>query len=75
MFLERRARADRFGDMLLNSVLQPFLPSELDKIKFILKTNGYPEQVMKSLSAKKLKQFQALPKFGSERCPVYLRLP
>ena len=51
------------------------LPSELDKITFILQTNGYPEHVIKSFMAKKMKQFQALPKFGPEKCPVYLRIP
>ena len=51
------------------------LPSELDKIKFILLTNGYPEHVIKSFMAMKMKQFHALPKFGPEKCPVYLRLP
>ena len=43
-------------------------------IKFILLTNGYPEHVMKSFMAMKMKQFHALPKFGPEKCPVYLRL-
>ena len=47
---------------------------ELDKIKFILLTNGYPEHVIKSFIAMKMKQFHALPKFGPEKCPVCLRL-
>ena len=51
------------------------LPSELNKIKFILLTNGYPEHVIKSFMAMKMKQFHALPKFGPEKCPVYLRSP
>ena len=51
------------------------LPSELDKIKFILLSNGYPELVIKSFMAMKMKQFHALPKFGPEKCTVYLRLP
>ena len=51
------------------------LPSELDKIKFILQTNGYPEHFIKSFMAKKMRQLHALPKFGSETFPVYLRLP
>ena len=51
------------------------LPSELNKIKFILLTNGYPEHVIKSFVAKKMKQFHALPKFGPEKCPVDLRVP
>ena len=45
------------------------LPSELDKIKFILLTNGYPEHVIKSFKAMKMKQFHALPKFGPENAP------
>ena len=51
------------------------LPLELDKIKFILQNNGYLEHVIKSFMAMKMKQFYALPKFGPEKCPVYLRLP
>ena len=51
------------------------LSSALDKIKFILRTNGYPEHVIKSLMAKKMKQFHTLSKFGLEKCPFYLRLP
>ena len=51
------------------------LPSELDKIKFILLTNGYPEHVIKSFMTAKMKQFHALPKLGPEKCPVYLRFP
>ena len=50
------------------------LPSKLDKIKFILLTNGYPEHVIKSFMAMKMMQFHALPKFGPEKCPIYLRL-
>ena len=44
------------------------LPSELDKFKFILLTNGHPEHVIKLFMAMKTKQFHALPKFGSEKC-------
>ena len=51
------------------------LPLELDKIKLILLTNGYPEHVNKSFMAMKMKQFHALPKFGPEKCPLYLCLP
>ena len=47
---------------------------ELDKIKFILQTNGYPEHVVKSFMAKKIKHFHALPKLGPERGPIQLRL-
>ena len=51
------------------------LPSKLDKIKFILLTNGYPELVIKSFMVMKMKQFHALPKFGPEKCPIHLCLP
>ena len=34
-----------------------------------------PERVIKSLMAKKIKQFHDMPKFGFERCPVYVSLP
>ena len=50
------------------------LSSELDKIKFILQTNENPEYIIKSSMAKKMTQCHALPKFGPEKCPVYLRL-
>ena len=45
------------------------LPLELDKIKFIILTNGYPEHVIKSFMAMKIKQFLALPKFGPKNAP------
>ena len=51
------------------------LPSELDDVKYILLTNGYPEHVIKSFMVMKMKQFHALLKFGPEKCPIYLRLP
>ena len=51
------------------------LPSELDKIKLILQTDGYPEHVIKSFLAEKMKQFHAMPKIGPGKCPVFLRLP
>ena len=35
----------------------------------------HSEHIIKSFIAKKMKQFQALPKFGPEKCPVYLCLP
>ena len=50
------------------------LPSELDNIKFILQTNGYPEHVIKSFMAKKMKHFHALPKFRPERSLIYQHL-
>jgi len=48
---------------------------ELDTITSILLNNGYPEHVIKTSISKKNQQFNALVKFGPEKCPVYLRLP
>ena len=50
------------------------LQPELDKITSILLANGYPDDVIKSAIAKKLKQFQEPITSGPEKCPVYLRL-
>ena len=51
------------------------LAPKLDQIKFtFLHTNGYPEHIIKSFMAKKMKQFHALPKFGPESCSIYLRV-
>ena len=51
------------------------LQSELDKIKFFLQTSGYPEPIVKSFMAKKMKQLHTLPQFGPKKCPIYLHLP
>ena len=45
------------------------LPSELDKIKFILLTNGYPEHVIKSFKTMKIKQFNACPNLDPKNAP------
>ena len=45
------------------------LPSELHKIKFILLTNGYPEHVIKSFIAMKMKQIHALPNLDPKDAP------
>ena len=45
------------------------LPSKLDKIKFILHTNGYPDHVIMSFMAKKMKHFRAVPRFGPKDAP------
>ena len=51
------------------------LGSELDKIKQLLIENGYPADVLLSCINQKLANFAAEKKFGSEKCPVYLKLP
>ena len=51
------------------------LQSELDKITSFLLANGYHEHIINSCMARKIKHFHAPPKFGPEKCPVYLRLP
>ena len=41
----------------------------------ILRNNGYPESIIERGTSNKLAQFQSLPKFGPNKCPVYLKLP
>ena len=61
--------------MLLTICSPERLQLELDKIKSILLDNGYPEYVINSYMTKKNQQFHTSPKFGPEKCPVYLHLP
>ena len=49
--------------------------SELAKIKELLIENGYPTDVPFSCINQKLANFAAEKTFGSEKCPVYLKLP
>ena len=51
------------------------LGSELDKIKQLLIENGYPTDVLLSCINQKLANFAAEKTFGTEKCPVYLKLP
>ena len=51
------------------------LGSELDKIQQLLIENGYPTDVLLSCINQKLANFAAEKTFGSEKCPVYLKLP
>ena len=51
------------------------LGSELDKIKQLLIENGCPTDVLLSCINQKLANFAAEKSFGSEKCPVYLKLP
>ena len=51
------------------------LGSELDKIKELLIENGYPTDVLLSCSNQKLANFAAEKTFGTEKCPVYQKLP
>ena len=50
------------------------LNGEIGRIKKILPENGYPKNVINAQIAKKITQF-TLKRFGSEKCPVYLRVP
>ena len=61
-----------FLDVLVEKSLSKFITSINRKA---MQTNGYPEHIIKSFVAKKIKQFQALPKFGPQKCLVYLCLP
>ena len=51
------------------------LPQEIDFIRSILYSNGYPENVINSRIKRKIEQFKLPPKEGPEKCPVYLKLP
>jgi len=51
------------------------LGPELDKIKQLFIENGYPADVLLSCINQKLANFAAEKTFGSEKCPVYLKLP
>ena len=51
------------------------LQQELENIRVILRDNGYPESIIDRGISNKLARFQSLPKFGPNKCPVYLKLP
>ena len=51
------------------------LSQEIDFIRSILYSNGYPENVINSRIKRKIEQFKLPPKEGPEQCPVYLKLP
>ena len=64
--------------MYINSLMiwsKPKLTDELDFIKKTLLKNGYPQDVITNTIKYKCQQFATKPKFGPEKCPVYLRLP
>ena len=44
-------------------------------IRIILRQNSYPESIIDKGISNKLARFQSLPKFGPNKCPVYLKLP
>ena len=51
------------------------LEPELNKIRSILTSNGYPEDVITSTFQRKLKQLNAKLIHSSDKCPVYLHVP
>ena len=51
------------------------LPQEIDFIRLILCSNGYPENLTNSRIKRKIEEFKSLPKEEPEKCPVYLKLP
>ena len=56
--------------MLKNKVQE-----ELENIRNILSTNGYPDDVVSTSISKKLRAFYSARKFVPEKCPVYIHLP
>ena len=55
--------------------MKSMLQQEHENIRVILLDNGYPESIIDRGISYKLARFQFLPKFGSNKCPVYLKLP
>ena len=51
------------------------LQQEFENIRVILRDNGYPESIIDRGISNKLARLQSLPKFGPNKCPVYLKLP
>ena len=50
------------------------LKEEINRIKEILLDNGYPEDFVLKQISKKITQFSRPKRFGSDKCPVYLRV-
>ena len=50
------------------------LPQEIDFIRSILCSDGYPENVINSKIKRKIEEFKLPPKEGPEKCPAYLKL-
>ena len=51
------------------------LAAEINRIKDILRENGYPDRVIDYHVSRKLHGHTATPAFGPKRCPIYLKLP
>ena len=51
------------------------LNEEMERIKKIVRDNGYPKSIINTQITKKIAQFSTLKRFGPEKCPVYLRVP
>ena len=64
---------------LVHQALAIYSPSkllqEIDFIRSILCSNGYPENVINSRIKRKIEEFKLPPKEGPEKCPAYLKLP
>ena len=87
-FTGQYIRWDTFGPSkrkknLINTLVHPvlricsksMLQQELENIRVILRVNGYHESIIDREISHKLARFQSLPKFGPNKCPVYLKLP
>ena len=51
------------------------LQHELENISSILRNNGYPESIIQITMSKKITFFNLKPKEGTQKCPVYWKLP
>ena len=74
-----KSRKNNFIGTLLHRALAICLPSklpqEIDFIRSILCSNGYPENVINSRTKRKIEECKLPPKEGPEKCPAYLKLP
>ena len=68
-----------YGVVIVHRALAICLPSnfpqEIDFIRLILYSNGYPENLINSRIKRKIEEFKLSPKEVPEKCPVYLKLP
>ena len=74
-----KSRKNNLIGTLVHRALAICLPSklsqEIDFIRSILCSNGYPENVIISRIKRKIEEFKLPPKEGLEKCPAYLKLP
>ena len=78
-YLCTKSSKTNLSGTLVHRALIIYLPSELshelNSIRSILNSNGYPDRVNDLGIEKKLRQVKLLPKEGPQKCLIYLKLP